>query len=241
MKASDELRLNGARLTGADYSGRRFGYFLVANGSRLTRCDFRGVRATDGCLGGGLQPSVYTECVFDGSTLQGDGLDPGRATFVSCSFLDVTLSGLTFIDAEFVDCVFSGSLESVTFSADPWARDAELGRTTNRYEGNDFSAARMTDVDFRGGIDLDRQRLPEGAGHLVLRDAAGVLDLALRDIERWADAKDRDEALATIDTLEFDVQGGQRDLFTDKAFLTKGLSPEAAERLLAIFLEHSAR
>ncbi|MEV4171184.1 hypothetical protein [Nonomuraea sp. NPDC049709] len=52
-------------------------------------------------------------------------------------------------------------------------------------------------MDFRGGIDLDRQRLPEGAGHLVLRDAAHVLDRALRDVERWADAEDRDEALAT--------------------------------------------
>ncbi|MEV1177028.1 hypothetical protein [Nonomuraea sp. NPDC049784] len=54
--------------------------------------------------------------MFDGSTLKGDGLDPGRATFISCSFLDVSLVSLNFMDAEFVDCVFSGRIESVTFS-----------------------------------------------------------------------------------------------------------------------------
>ncbi|MCK2217508.1 hypothetical protein MF672_027500 [Actinomadura sp. ATCC 31491] len=232
MKARDELRLSGARIDGADYSGRRLAFVTVANGSRLTGCDFRGVHATDGCLGAGLRPSVYTGCVFDGATLRGPGLDPGRATFISCSFREASLIRLSFLDAEFVDCVFSGRIEGVTFSAEPWARDAELGRTVNRYEGNDFSAARMTDVDFRGGVDLDRQRLPQG--HLVLRDAAARLDAAAREIAAWADPADRDEAESTLETLRFDVDGGQRDLFTDREFLVQGLSPGAAARLLAV-------
>ncbi|GAA4967525.1 hypothetical protein HD597_003786 [Nonomuraea thailandensis] len=235
MKAKSELNLNAARQNGTDYSGQRFSVISIANGSHLTDCNFRGIHATKGCLGAGKRPSVYTGCVFDGSTLKGDGLDPGRATFVSCSFLDVKLSHLNFMDAEFVDCVFSGTLESVTFSADPWARDAELGRTVNRYEGNDFTAARMQDVDFRGGIGLGLQRLPEGGDYLVVRDAAAVLKAAVQEIETWADTDEREEALSTIDTLEFDVQGGQRDLFMDTAFVTDGLSPEAAGRLLAVF------
>ncbi|MEV1166986.1 hypothetical protein [Nonomuraea sp. NPDC049784] len=239
MKASGELKLSGTRSEGADYSGQRFKYISVANGSHLTKCDFRRIRATQGCLGGGRRPSVYTECVFDGSTLKGDGLDPGRATFIKCSFLDTSLIRLDFRDAEFVDCVFSGRIESVIFSAKPYAEDAELGRTRNRYEGNDFSAARMKDVAFRGGIDLGLQRFPDSDDYFILRDAAGPLEIAMRDAERWGEAEDRDEAIATIETLEFNVKGGQRDLFIHTEFLTGGLSPEAAERLMSIFREHS--
>ncbi|WP_204075862.1 hypothetical protein [Planotetraspora phitsanulokensis] len=178
--------------------------------------------------------------MFDGSALEGHGLDPGRATFISCSFLDASLVNLNFMDAEFVDCVFSGRIESVTFSADPWSRDAELGREKNRYQGNDFSTALMRNVSFRGGIDLDMQRFPDTADYFILRDAAAGLDKALRDVERWEDPKDRSMAKARIKAQKFNVQGGQRDLFIHKSLITSKLSPEGAEKLMSIFRDLSA-
>ena len=56
---------------------------------------------------------------------------------------------------------------------------ALLLREVNEFDGNDFSGADLLKVDFRGGIDLSRQRLPCGDDYLYLPDAAATIERAL--------------------------------------------------------------
>lgn len=226
--ASDELVLDGVALDGADYAGLRPSYVSVA-GSRLVRCDFRRTRITSGGLGDGAEASEYVECVFDGSSIR--NVIPGRATFIGCSFLDVKIRNVMFLEAQFVDCVFSGELRDVTFTATPVMTE-RLGRSTNAFEGNDFREARLRNVSFRGGIDLDRQWLPE-AGFLVVRDAATVIEQVREQVGVWPEAELRADAQIRLDVLAENCRRGQRDLFVEKEFL--GLSAETADRLAALF------
>ncbi len=181
--SGDRLVLHAVQLTGADFSGRRLDDISVANGSRLTRCNFERVRIVGGGLGGGRRPSTYVECTFDGSRLR--SVIPGRATFISCSFRNVHFSDILFLEAEFIECTFSGRLESIVFSVDPVEKDVELGREKNSYRDNDFSGASMVDVAFRGGIDLDKQRLPVGSDYLLIKNSDSVISCALEHVRRW--------------------------------------------------------
>lgn len=212
----------------SDFSNRRVRELAVVNAT-LIRCDFSRTRVTGGVLGAGLETSEYLECVFDGCHLR--NIVPGRATFVGCSFRDVTIHKLRFQDAQFIDCVFTGSLNSVTFSAVPWSTE-HLGRTRNTYRGNDFSGARLEGTVFRGGIDLDQQRLPAGPDYVIVRNAPERLPAAREQLLRWPEQQLRDDADAVLWMMENDCETGQRDLFISRSLL--GSTPEGIERLVAV-------
>lgn len=225
----DELLLHGARLEGEDFSGRRLRYVSIANGAHLVRCDFSRVRIKGGGLGGGLVPSEYVECRFDGSRLS--KVLPGRATFIGCSFRDVRIDDLRCLEAQFIDCVFTGLLRTVTFDAVPTQPDAALGRTRNEYRGNDLSGATLEDVAFRGGIDLALQRLPTGPDYVIVRDAPSRLSAVRDQVRLWP--KDlRQRAETTLSVLESECRTGQRDLFLNRSLL--GRTPEARAGLAAL-------
>ena len=138
-------------MEGADFAGRRLRDPSVAN-SRLVRCDFRRTRITGGGLGDGREPSEYVECVFDGSSW--NNVIPGQAVFLRCSFPDVKIRNLRCSDAQFIDCVFTGVLSVSWFNGRP-VGPARAWRSRNEFRGNDFSGAKLVDVAFRTGIDLD--------------------------------------------------------------------------------------
>ncbi len=223
---ADELLLHGEVLTDADFSGRRFRYVSIANSAELIRCDFSRTRFDGGGLGGGYDPSTYTDCVFDGAHLK--NVLGGRARFVRCSFRDVRIQAFHASETEFVDCVFSGTLKKVIFNGTA-LDDEKLGRTVNEFHGNDFSAAKLSDVSFRRGIDLDLQRLPADGEHVFVRNAPETVSRARLEVDRWPEASLRDDADTSLLVLENTYSSGQRDLFVDRSLL--GRDPETVRRL----------
>ncbi|MBP2328479.1 hypothetical protein JOF56_008864 [Kibdelosporangium banguiense] len=224
---ADRLILDAVELDDADFSGRDLKYAGVVNGSTLTRCDFSRSKFTSGSLGAGYETSTFVECVFDRCTMK--DLSPGRATFVNCSFRDVKIRNFFCHTAQFVDCTFTGRIRKAIFSARPTATTRNLGRDRNEYRGNDFSGARLEDTSFRGGIDLDLQRLPEGSEYLIVRNAGDVLERAVEYVAAWSEEDLRQDALIKLGVLGSNVEGGQRDLFVNREFLGA-----AADRLTAL-------
>jgi hypothetical protein len=229
MRTPDgQLVLDGVQLEGEDFSGQCLDDFSISNGSRLTRCSFQNVRAIGGSFGGGRRPSIYVECIFDGS--QFTRPIPGRAKFVSCSFHDVSFDDMFFLDAELLNCVFSGQFKTVVFSADPSGKDEELGRSRNEYLDNDFSNVVMADVAFRRGIDLSSQRLPVGPDYLLINDAAEVVRSVWKEVKTWPEKAYREEAKIILEVLYSETKKGQVDIFVQKSQLSTK-TPLIADRL----------
>src|SRR6266508_2278639 len=163
-----------------------------------------------GGIGDGMQQSDYFGCVFDGCYLR--GISPGRARFVECSFRDVKIFDFKCFQAEFVDCVFSGSLRTVIFDARVDQPDDVLGRTRNEFHGNDFRNADLEDVAFRGGIDMAAQALPTGPEYLLVRDAPAALSRARDVVQRWPEDEYRRDAMLTLEVWEGECRTGQQHI-----------------------------
>jgi hypothetical protein len=115
-----------------------------------------------------------------------------------------------------VDCVFSGKLRKTVFNGTVKPEDQSVvGRHTNEFRGNDFSRAKLEDVSFRTGIDLERQKLPEGPSYLYLPDAEAAIQAVRREVIAWSDLDLRQEAMATLNALTVELEGGQRQLLLD--------------------------
>lgn len=213
-----DVVLRDARYEGADFARQSPGSF-VAISCTFIRCDFRYWRVDDMCFAGGLQPTLYRDCTFDGSRLSVSTVGPAR--FERCSFRDVDIRGLLGPAAEYIDCVFTGVLRSAVFTgrilADTYAG---VGRQLNEFKGNDFSGASLRDVSFMGGIDLTQQRLPEGDEYVRVPDAAKRLAAARSVVSQWANANERRPILNMLDALQSgDVDTGQQELFISKETL----------------------
>jgi hypothetical protein len=226
------LTLHGVRLVGADLSGRRLRDASIGVGSSFVGCDFRRTRIEGGGLGDGFEPTVYEDCRFDGARLR--HVFPGRATFIRCSFRLVRIEDFRCFEAEFIDCVFSGHLTTVIFSATPTTTE-RLGRCRNRYTGNDFTEARLFDVAFRGGIDLNEQRLPQGEEYIIVRNAPSRLPDVRDHIAAWPEADLKSDAESVLWLLQNLSQDGQNDIFVDRQRF--GEHEETMRRLVAMLAE----
>jgi len=224
----DRIDLNGVALEGENFSDLKLKQLTVAE-SVLSRCRFEGNTIEQACFGAGRKPSQYSDCSFDRSRIT--AIAPGIARFVRCSFKECVIRDFFAVTVEFVDCVFSGTIRKAVFQGTVPEEDRfEIKRSINEFRGNDFRDAELIDVAFRGGIDLTKQRLPEGAGYLYVPDAARTLERSRRSIIGWQDLERRRRVLALLKGLELDVEGGQAQLF-----LTLGSVPrsqrEAADLL----------
>ena len=223
MRASNQsevLSLENASLDGEDFSGLRIRVLSVVS-SRLRRCRFRNLRLDDASFGGGKAISRFVECSFDGSEINAGG---GRARFERCSFRDCEIQDFFGARVSFVDCVFTGTIRKSVF----YGNALEPGEDwLNEFRGNDFSGARLDDVAFRGGIDLREQRLPEGAGYLLLGDAAAVVYRVQQRVREWSDLTLRRNALATLKDMEMDLESGQEQLFLQRDLGERGALGEA--------------
>lgn len=224
----DRIELKGANLDGEDFSGLKLEHFMATQSS-LHRCRFDGSQIEQACFGGGTKPSEYTDCNFDRSRIT--AIAPGIAKFVRCSFRDCRIQNFFGVTVEFVDCIFSGRIKKAVFQGSVPDEDrAQVGRATNEFRGNDFREAELIDVSFRGGIDLTKQKLPEGAGYLFVPDAAGALEKVRRDVVGWCDLDLRRKVLAILKGFELDVESGQKQLFVSLKSVPRS-QREAAERL----------
>jgi uncharacterized protein YjbI with pentapeptide repeats len=198
--------LENQRLCNETFS-RRVLLTFAAVGSRFEECDFRDLDVEDASFGAGTEPSVYVECVFDGSRLRAPSL--GMARFERCSFRDVELTEWISLRSSYVDCVFSGQLRLGIFSARPLPDSVP----ENEIRGNDFTQLEMDDVAFRGGVDLGAQRMPDSKEYEIVKNARDTLAGAKDRVQELIPAEDRDYALGVLSDLLQDVEDGQEELF----------------------------
>lgn len=205
------LTLDHAHAVARDYSSKTIAKF-TAIGSRLEQCRFNNMRIGDASFGSGQEVSEYVECTFDGLHFDHGG---GHARFVRCSFRDVYIHEWQAQSTELIDCVFSGRIDWAVFCGRIPIEETrrQLHRERNEFHGNDFSHAQLTEPDFRGGIDLTRQRLPSGPEYLYVADASSTITRLRSAIERWNSSPGvRRAALIIADTLTRIVTEGQQQL-----------------------------
>lgn len=224
------IGLADATLEGHDFSGLKLKQFTAVR-SRLIHCHFDRTSFAQACFGGGLHRSDYEECSFDRSQIT--AVAPGNARFERCTFKDFVIKEFFGLKTEFVDCVFSGTIRKAVFRGSIPEPDQEsTGRTENAFSGNDFRDAKLEDVGFRGGIDLEKQRLPQGPHYVYLLDAARSVEEARLKIIGWQDLEVRRGALAILKGFENDVAGGQKQVFFNVDSMPRQLR-KSAELLFA--------
>lgn len=108
---------------------------------------------------------------------------------------------------------------------------ATLGRSENEFHGNDFSRMSLRDSDFRTGIDLTQQILPDGDEYLLLRDARQAVVRARAEVSRWEDDGARQGALGLLRVLMEDVAGGQEQLLLRRKDLASSEDQQLLELL----------
>ena len=207
---ADRVVLSAQRLMDADFGGRRLSQFS-ADGCRFDRCRFDGAVVDSASFGAGRRVSEYVGCSFDGAKLRmGPG---GYARFVDCTFENTVIEGWFCFAVEVVGCTFSGRLKKVVFNGSvPPDDQGVAGRKTNMFEGNDFSRAKLVDVDFRTGIDLTKQRLPVGEEYTYFGDAAAAVRRARIAYNSWEDPELKERARALLVLMERNVAAGQGQL-----------------------------
>lgn len=231
-----DVRFEGARCVSVDFSQTKFDQFYTKD-SLFERCNFRG--ATLNGIFSGHPRTVYRECAFDGADLL--GIDPGHARFEGCSFEDVHIRQWFATCAEFIDCRFSGRIETTKFFGRRPSGVCADDRATNEFRGNDFRRAELNDVGFVAGIDLDEQQLPTGEQYVLVPDFHGRIKAVWQVITEWPAEKRRPAELL----LKAYSTGGmedQKDLFArrDEASSVPRSVREAVWELLE-GIDHPAR
>ena len=211
---SGDVFVREQEIIGASYSGLRGGSFTALD-CTFEKSDFSNMRLRHMTFASGRVPTKYLECKFDGSRFKKSIL--GQARFERCSFLNVDIKSLFSHAAEFIDCIFSGTLSASSFYGRVFGgyRD-DTTRVLNEFHGNDFSAMKLSDVVFFQGISLSRQRLPVGDNYLYLRDAAKVLALLRGKHLQSAASPYRETVFKFLARAEKQAADGQAELFLCK-------------------------
>ncbi len=191
------LMLSRATVRDADFSRVTFDQF-APEGCTFEHCDFGGQTLDRRYqpLFSSRRQSVFRDCRFDGADLT--GVRPGQARFERCSFANARIDAWESFTAEFIDCTFAGRIVNARFYGRPWGSGAERldpARKTNAFTGNDFHSADLVGVIFIHGIDISKQRWPEGSQYVVLDRIHQRIAKARLGVLEWRDHRARQEAL----------------------------------------------
>lgn len=214
---STDVDFHGVVMERVDFSRVRFDGF-GSSGSRFVDCDFAGCRFDHGLFSHRPQ-SLFVGCTFEKARF--GAVSTGTARFERCRFTNVKIKKWFCSLTEFVDCVFSGRIESTNFYGRPEGPGSESlvpPRTVNEFRGNDFRDAELVDTSFRMGIDLRAQQLPEGDEYVFVDNLAARVEAARRAVVHWSDLDARRRALAALEGLAMDVEDGQEQLFARRDF-----------------------
>ena len=176
----DGLMIVDRVLEGVDFSGLRIDYFSI-NGSTLRGCDFRKIKVQRASWGG--NPVLFEDCVFDGARIR--FIPAADTEFRHCSFWNVILSHWQPSRFALVGCTFTGRLRDCIFNG---RSSYEPDAPANTILDNDFSGAEFITSEFRWGVDLTRQRLPEGPDTFYAPDAATTITAAQNRLDQITDA-----------------------------------------------------
>lgn len=191
------LMLSRVTVRDADFRHVTFDQF-APEGCTFEHCDFGGQTLDRRYqpLFSSRRQTVFRDCTFDGADLT--GVRPGQARFERCTFDGARIDAWESFTAEFIDCRFAGRLVNVRFYGRPWGTNADRldpQRSTNAFTGNDFRRAQLVGVTFVHGIDIAKQRWPEGPEYVILDRIHQRLARARLDVLEWRDHKARQEAL----------------------------------------------
>jgi hypothetical protein len=117
-----------------------------------------------------------------------------------------------------------------------------IGRASNEFHGNNFSAMDFRDVGFRTGVDLTKQILPSGEDYLYLPHAASAVAQAKSRVASWDDEEMRRAASAIIQELEYTLSGGQQQLLlrASNSYWIPGIPRKAVDGLFGLLREGRA-
>jgi hypothetical protein len=184
---------------------------FLAYESLFERCDFSRAGFASGALSVG-ERTTYRGCDFRSANLR--RIFAGSARFEECDFGGANLNDWGPESAEFIDCRFEGVLRDTRFSGRPTPPDdAQMTAKANEFHGNDFSACELRGVDFRRGIDLERQRLPAGDDYVFIRDRAEGIARARQAISEWREEAAREKALMILNVFSEEPYKDQKQLF----------------------------
>jgi hypothetical protein len=209
---SSHLFIQHEHIVGGNYS--RFKGDFEAFGCTFEKCDFSRMKPRHVIFASGREPTRYLECTFDNCRFK--KVSAGLVRFERCSFLDIDLNGFLGHAAEFVDCVFSGTIRASTFHGRVFAYEQATTRVINEFRGNDFSAAQLRDVGFVCGIDLSQQRLPVGDNYVYLPNAAAALAMLRRKYLQAPPSAHREAVFKILPFAEDEMRDGQTQLFLCK-------------------------
>jgi hypothetical protein len=204
----NQLALNGEVRTSERFENLRLDCISVID-SHLSHCTFSNIHARSVSLGGGLTQSTYADCVFEDCSWIFATV--GNVRLSRCEFHRCRLSDLVGTKLEMVRCTFDqtsirkGVFHGIQSSAVP----GHPTRKRNEFSENDFSGADLIDVDFRGGIDLTRQRLPTGGGYLFVGDTCRALEVAKQLLSLPLSAVEMQRVQSEIFSLQRYCSSGQ--------------------------------
>jgi pentapeptide repeat protein len=181
----------------ADFRRVTFDQF-APEGCTFERCDFSGQTLDRRYqpLFSSRRQSLFKDSNFDGADLT--GVRPGQARFERCSFENARLDAWESFTAEFIDCRFAGRVLNVRFYGKPWGAGADKldpARAVNAFSGNDFRKADLVGVTFIHGIDIRKQKWPEGTQYVILDRIHQRIAKARLGVLEWRDHHQRQEAL----------------------------------------------
>ena len=68
-------------------------------------------------------------------------------------------------------------------------------------------------MDFRRGVDLRLQVLPQGPDYLYVEDGKRAVERAMTALETWEDEKLRQDGRIVLKRLNDDINNGQKQVF----------------------------
>jgi len=213
----EDVAMYDQEFDGADFSGARIGYFELRD-SILRNCDLSKTRIEYAVFVGSKRQTVFENCVFDGARIRFNGVI--NTQFKNCSFQNVILSKWDSTEFEMIGCTFSGRFRTCIFNG---RADHELDAPVNTILDNDFSGVEFIGSEFRWGVDLSRQKLPEGLNVFYAEDGAGAIAAAQARLSQIKDKELREDCEITLRVLSREPAKGQRQLFvTEKSFSGSG-------------------
>jgi len=200
---------------GEDFSQKNISAF-IANNCKFIDCWFSSTRIEQAYFGSGVKETLYRNCTFDGVKIK--SLFNGLARFEQCSFRNVRITGWSLQHCDLVDCVFTGEMKSGRTGGSFWGapipvKHSGIKKSVNEVKGNDFSACKLVGMDFRRGIDLRLQKLPEAADYLYVEDGRLAVKRAQREVSKWKDEESRRLGNIVLDLELKKIDDGQEQIF----------------------------
>ncbi|MDO4258073.1 MAG: pentapeptide repeat-containing protein [Actinomycetaceae bacterium] len=203
------------QLRGEDFSGLKFDNFNIWD-STLEECKFDRIKTRVFAAAAGGKVTEFIDCTFHRAALN-LLIAGGRVRFINCSFTNARLTDWSCESVDFIDCTFEGtSLRSIQIWGsldEPAFGSIPEKKWTNDIRGNDFSQAKILNVEFRAGVDLTQQQLPAGPDYIYIEDIPKALEKGHQLLPQLPEGRPQEAAAFLLERIETHYQLGQHQAF----------------------------